>query len=109
MRRAFDYGKAGEKKAAIPSAPSSRVLDRAVPSARNPFAAIEYVIPRKGNVMVEILDTNGNNLEVIVNAVNEPGYHMAAWNTSKYASGAYKYRLRFNDFNEVRDIALKKA
>ncbi len=105
----FDYGKVAEKKTALPSAPSSRVLDRAMPTARNPFAAIEYVIPRKGNVMVEILDAKGDNLEVIVNAVNDPGYHMAAWNTSKYPSGAYKYRLRFDDFNEVRDITLKKA
>jgi len=34
---------------------------------------------------------------------------MAAWNTSKYASGAYKYRLRYKDYSEAHDLVLNKA
>ena len=59
--------------------------------------------------MVEILDQDGNDLEVISNAVCDPGYHMAAWNTAKYESGRYKYRLRYNDYNEVHDLILQKS
>jgi hypothetical protein len=34
---------------------------------------------------------------------------MAAWDTSKYASGSYKYRLRYNGYNEVHGLVLNKA
>jgi len=27
----------------------------------------------------------------------------------KYASGSYKFRLRYNDYNEVHDLVLNKA
>jgi hypothetical protein len=34
---------------------------------------------------------------------------MAAWNTAKYASGNYKYRLRYKGSIEVHDLVLNKA
>jgi len=34
---------------------------------------------------------------------------MAAWNTAKYASGNYKYRLRYKGNNEVHGLMLNKA
>ena len=105
----FDYTKVSEKKPGIPEKPTTRVLNQHYPNANNPQLAIEYSIPEKGWTLVEILDQNGNNLEVISNALCDPGYHMAAWNTAKYESGSYKYRLRFNDYNEVQDLVLKKT
>ena len=105
----FDYTKVPEKKLSIPERPTTRVLNQHYPNANNPQLAIEYSIPEKGWTLVEILDQNGNNLEVISNALCDPGYHMAAWNTAKYESGSYKYRLRYNDYNEVHDLILKKT
>jgi hypothetical protein len=105
----FDYARVHEKKPSIPERPTSRVLNQHCPNANNPQLAIEYSIPRKGWTLVEILDQNGNNLEVISSSICESGYHMAAWNTSKYESGSYKYRLRYNDYNEVQDLILNKG
>ena len=105
----FDYSTVTEKKLDIPSGPTSRVLNRHYPSSYNPNVAIEYSIPVKGGVFIEILDENGKNIEVIANSINDAGYHMAAWNTDKFASGKYKYRLRFNNYNEVKEIVLNKA
>lgn len=70
---------------------------------------IEFSVPEAGWVLVEILDESSNNGEVISNAVCDAGYHMADWNTAKYASGSYRYRLRYNDYSEVRDLVLNKA
>jgi hypothetical protein len=56
-----------------------------------------------------VLDQSGNNVEVITNAICDAGYHMVSWNTGKYASGRYQYRLRYNDYNEMHDIVLNKA
>jgi hypothetical protein len=58
---------------------------------------------------VEILDQSGNHLEVISNAICEAGYHMSAWNTAKYASGRYGYRLRYNEYSETHDLLLNRG
>ena len=105
----FDYTKVSEKKLSIPAKPTTRVLNQHYPNANNPQLAIEFSVPERGWVLVEILDQSGNNVEVISNAICEAGYHMAAWNTAKYASGSYKYRLRYNDYNMVHDLVLNKA
>lgn len=105
----FDYSKVSEQKLAIPPTPTTRLLNQHYPNANNPQLAIEFSVPEKGWALVEILDANGNNLEVIANAICDPGYHMAAWNTAKYAAGAYKYRLRFRDYHETRDLVLNRA
>jgi hypothetical protein len=105
----FDYTRVSEKKLSIPAKPTTRVLNQHYPSVNNPQLAIEFSIPEGGWVLVEILDQSDNNLEVISNAICDAGYHMAGWNTAKYASGRYKYRLRYNDYNEVHDLVLNKA
>lgn len=105
----FDYNTVSQKKPAKPAKPASRLLNSHYPTAYSPNLAIEFSVPEKGSALVEILDSNGNNLEVITNAVCEPGYHMAAWDTGAYDAGRYQYRYRFNDYNEVHDITLKKA
>ncbi len=105
----FDYNKVSETKLNIPAKPTTRLLNQHYPNANNPQLAIEYTVPETGWVLVEILDQSGNNLEVISNAICEPGYHMAAWNTAKYASGNYQYRLRYKGYDEVHELVLNKA
>jgi hypothetical protein len=105
----FDYSEVSEKGLPIPARPTTRVLNQHYPNANNPQLAIEFSVPQKGWALVEILDASGTNLEVISNTICEAGYHMAAWNTAKYASGNYKYRLRYNDYNEVHELVLNKA
>ncbi len=104
----FDYSRVSERKPAVPARPSSRLLNQDYPSSYYPQLAIELSIPEKGRVFVEILDQNSNNLEVITNAICDAGFHLATWNTGMYASGRYQYRFRFEDYNEVHDIVLKK-
>ena len=105
----FDYSKVSEKKLNIPARLTSRVLNQSYPTSYYPQVVIEYSVPEKGRVLVEVLDQSGNNVEVITNAICDAGYHMASWNTGKYASGRYQYRLRYNDYNEVHDIVLNKV
>ncbi len=105
----FDYSKVSEKRISIPAKPATRVLDQHYPNANNPRVAIEFSVPEAGWVLVEILDQSGDNLEVISNTICEPGYHMAAWNTANYSSGRYHYRLRYNGYNEVRELVLNKT
>jgi len=105
----FDYSTVSEEKLNIPSRPTSRIINQNYPAAYKPQLVIEYSVPEKGNVLVEVLDRNGNNLEVISNAVCDAGYHMAAWNTASYGNGTYRYRFRFNDYSEEHDIDLRRG
>lgn len=105
----FDYSKIRETKRGIPARPATRVLNQHYPNANNPQVAIEFSVPERGWALLEILDQQGNHLEVISNAICDPGYHMAAWNSAKYASGRYKYRLRYKGSTEVHELVLNKA
>ena len=105
----FDYSEVKEERMPIPAKPTTRVLNQHYPNANNAQLAIEFSVPERGWALVEILDANGNNLEVISNSICDSGYHMAPWNTAKYASGAYKYRLRYRDYNETHDLVLDRA
>lgn len=105
----FDYSKVSEKRLSIPARPTTRVLNQHYPNANNSQLAIEFSVPERGWVLVEVLDQAGKNVEVISSAICEPGYHMAAWDTAKYASGSYQYRLRYNDYSEVHDLILNKG
>jgi hypothetical protein len=105
----FDYSKVSERKRSIPPKPTARALSRHWPNAASPQLAIEYSVPEKGRARVEILDASGKTLEVVSNTLCDPGYHMAAWNTAKYASGSYKCRLRYNGVNVVQDLLLNKS
>jgi len=105
----FDYSAVDEREPVVPSRPGSTVLNQGYPASHYPQVAIEYAVPETGKVIVEILDGNGKNLEVLVNSIDEAGYHMAAWSTDGYESGRYAYRFRFNDFHEERDIVLNRT
>ena len=106
----FDYSKVKEAKLAIPAKPAARLLNQHYPNGNNPQVAIEVSVPQEGPVYMGILDQNGQEVEVIMDQICEAGYHMAAWDTSKYASGNYKYRLFYDyKYHEVQDLVLNKA
>ncbi len=62
-----------EEALAIPAKPTTRVLNQHYPNANNPHLAIEFSVPERGWVLVEVLDRAGNNLEVISNSICEAG------------------------------------
>ena len=105
----FDYNKVSEVKPTFPSKPGARVLTQANQTASYQRLPIEYSIPEKGNVILEILNEKGETVVVPVIAVRDRGTHMASWDTSTYESGKYAYRFRFNDYSETRGIILQKS
>ncbi|MBT4483892.1 MAG: DUF362 domain-containing protein [Candidatus Latescibacteria bacterium] len=105
----FDYSTVDEEKPSYPSKPGARVLAQINQTVSYPMLAIEYMVPQRGNVMLEILNDKGETPVVLVNSICDRGYHMASWNTDQYDSGKYAYRFRFNDYTETREILLKKS
>jgi len=105
----FDYSQVSEVKSTIPSRPGARVLTQANQTASYQRVPIEYSIPEKGNVTLEILNDKGETVVIPVIAIRDRGTHLTSWDTSTYESGKYAYRFRWNDYSETREILLQKS
>ena len=90
------------------AAPRSFVLHQNHPNPFNPLTSIEYDLPKASDVRLEVYNSNGQLLEVLVEGHQAAGSHMAVWNTHKRASGTYFYRFRSGGFTETRKMTLLK-
>ena len=105
----FDYSSIVESRPIWPSRPGVRVLTVDRQTRTQPMLPLEYAIPERGHVQLEILDANGDTVRILDNAVREKGWHLAAWDTEAFDSGTYAYRFRWNGHSETRGIELKKS
>ncbi len=71
----------------------------------NPFqsvTSIQYGLPSDEHVTLDVFDVVGRRVAVLVDEVQEAGYHKAVWSRrgspSGLASGVYVYRLRAGSF-----------
>lgn len=88
--------------------PKSFVLSQNRPNPFNPMTAIEYTIPSGGHARLEVYNSAGQLVDVLVDGYRPAGSHMALFNTSGRASGVYYYRFRFGSFTETRKMTLLK-
>ena len=67
------------------------------PNPFNPITSIDYVVPEKGSVVIEIYNVNGQKIDKF-NFINiASGYHSFVWDASYNAAGIYYYRFYFNN------------
>jgi beta-glucosidase len=62
----------------------------------NPFSSVTYIefsIPERGNVSLEIYNLSGQKIETLVNKELNAGEYIYQWNASKYPGGIYLYKL----------------
>ncbi len=88
--------------------PKSFVLHQNKPNPFNPSTSIEYSLHRGGNVRLEVYNSSGQVVDVLVDGYRPAGAHLAVWNTSGKASGVYFYRFRSGGFTETRKMTLLK-
>jgi len=83
----------------------------AYPNPFNPATTIEYLLTNKRNVKIEIYNSNGQLIELLVNDFKSEGIHNIIWNASngrdgKVASGVYFLMLETNNHRVVQKILL---
>jgi len=86
--------------------PEAFVLAQNHPNPFNPHTSIEFTLPSDGHARLEIYDSLGQLLDVLVDGNHRAGPHMAVWNTTNQASGTYFYRFRFGGFTETKKMTL---
>jgi pectin methylesterase-like acyl-CoA thioesterase len=82
-----EYGHGAE------SAPTEYTLSQNYPNPFNPSTTIQFSLPVRSLVKLEIFNILGQNVCTLVNGELAGGFHRMVWNANGAASGMYLYRI----------------
>jgi hypothetical protein len=93
--------------------PSDFILFQNYPNPFNPSTNIEFVLPRTGQVKIEIFNVLGQRVRILVDEYLKPGHKLANWDGrdnsgAEVSSGIYFYRLQAGEFTEAKSMLLLK-
>ena len=102
----YEYGPPTAVLAEADVRPSSFVLGQNYPNPFNASTLIEYQLPQAGNARIEIYNSSGQIVDVLVDSWRAGGSHVATWDAGQHASGTYFYRFMTEGFQEARKMLL---
>lgn len=88
--------------------PKTFALSQNYPNPFNPTTVIDYQLPKDTHVTLRVYDVLGREVATLVDGEVSAGYHQAAFNGSRFASGVYFYRLTTPGFTKVMKMLLVK-
>jgi len=93
--------------------PSGYQLHQNYPNPFNPTTTIGYYLPQEGNVKLEIYNTLGQLVNVLMEVNQNKGGYKVIWsgkdiNGNALSTGVYLYRLKTDNFSQVRKMLLLK-
>ncbi len=97
------------KEIAISVAPPERVeLLQNYPNPFNPSTTISYLLPSDGRVSLKIYNVLGQQVGDLVDEDQQAGYHQALFETTRFSTGMYIYRLFYADERGERHFSQKR-
>ena len=78
------------------------------PNPFNPTTTITYEIAERGKVELLIYDILGREVEVLENKTKDAGFYQIQFDASNYSSGVYFYKLRTDNKQIVKKLAILK-
>ena len=88
--------------------PTEYALRQNYPNPFNPVTKISYDLPKQGFVSLKVYDMLGREVVTLVNEVKKEGRYLVDFDGSNLASGAYFFKLKSNDFVDVKKMILLK-
>ena len=93
--------------------PTAYSLKSAYPNPFNPVTKIEYGLPIKEFVSINIYDLMGRKIKRLVNTIMDPGYRTITWNATNdlgqsVSAGMYIYTIHAGDFRQTKKVVLLK-
>ncbi len=73
--------------------PTEITLNQNYPNPFNPSTNIEFGLPNRSEVRIELYDMLGRKVDTIFEGTKSPGVHIINYDASALASGMYIYRL----------------
>ena len=93
--------------------PTAYKLGQSFPNPFNAATVINYQLPEKSNVKIEVFDLSGHKVRTLVNEEQTAGYRSVVWNGtddggSTVASGIYFYKITAGSFSDTKRMILSK-
>ncbi|MFH1335177.1 MAG: T9SS type A sorting domain-containing protein [Candidatus Zixiibacteriota bacterium] len=93
--------------------PSGFSLSQNYPNPFNPVTNIQFTVPKSSHVKIEIFNIVGQKVAILVDGDMKPGLYTADWNGrdesgKTVSSGIYFYRMRADDFSDMKKMVLVK-
>ena len=88
--------------------PSNYTLAQNYPNPFNPTTTIQYDLPNRSRVTLQVFNMIGQKVAELVNGEVEAGYHEVKFDGTDIASGVYFVRMRAGTFVDTRKILLTK-
>jgi len=86
--------------------PKQYELCQNYPNPFNPMTTLEFSLPRKEFVLLEVINHLGQRVEVLESGNLSAGKHIYSWNAVSQPSGIYFYRLKTTHSLETRKMLL---
>ena len=106
MKLTMQYGKVVGVEDNRIELPREFSLSQNYPNPFNPSTIIRYGLPRNSPVKLEIFNSLGQRVAVLIEGMMEAGYHEVTFEGGRLASGVYLYRLQAGDFVQTRKLLL---
>jgi len=91
-----------------PSLPQEMMLTQNFPNPFNPQTALEFSLPRQGEVSLRIFDLLGREIETLHEGFLPAGSHRRTWDATAMPSGTYVARLSGHNATVSRKFVLIK-
>jgi hypothetical protein len=88
--------------------PNQYVLYQNYPNPFNPSTTIKYALPKSSKVNLSVYNVVGEVVSILVNEVQEGGFHEIDLDVSNLPSGIYYYRITADSFVETKKMILMK-
>jgi hypothetical protein len=88
--------------------PTEFSLSQNYPNPFNPSTRIQYAVPERGSVTLQVFDILGRQVATLVDEVRNAGKHSVRWDAVGLASGVYFYRLTIGGTSIARKALLMK-
>lgn len=88
--------------------PPQYSLSQNYPNPFNPTTKIQYALPAGTYVKLEVFNMLGQRIDVLVDDFQEAGYYEVSFVAGTLPSGVYVYRLRTDNFVDMKRLILVK-
>jgi len=84
------------------------ILEQNYPNPFNSRTIIEYDIKESTIVTLKIFNTNGQEIETLINEFKSRGSYQIEWVPKNIPSGIYFYQLKASDFTDIKRLVYLK-